>query len=319
MVLQMRLIPFRELLYGLRRIAERCDGDKEVELVVEGEDVELDRTMLERLLEPLVHILRNAVDHGIENRSERRRKGKPEKGRICLTLKKEKDEVVIRICDDGRGIDVEDIKRKALAEGRLSERACAGLSEMEALQILFTPGFSLSEGVSETSGRGVGLDVVKAVVEGLGGSVRIRSEREKGTEVILHIPATAAIMRILLMVRKGMVFGVPLNRVGKVVEAKGTFIREGGHTTTYIEGRRIEVVDPGTLSSREDKEEGASLLVICQGMDGPLGLLAERIIGEIDGYVRDLPPLTGRLKGVLGYTFLEEDRPVFVIEPRTME
>ncbi len=312
LILEIRLFPFKGLTYGLRRLVE--DSGKEIDFSIEGEEVELDRLILERLLDPLVHIVRNAIDHGIEEREERLRAGKPPKGLITIRVKKEAGELRIEVCDDGRGIDLEDVRKKAMNLGILSEEESIRIDQERLYQILFEPGFTTSERVTEVSGRGVGMDVVRKAVEDLGGRVTIDSRKGEGTRITLTLPARGAIMRILLIGRGEGVFGIPLARVERVVEMDAPLVREGKELTAFLDGNRVNVFDTGSISL-PPSSSGSPFLVLCRKGGDMMGFLADRIIGEVDGYLRDLPPLVRGLKGILGYTYLEEERPVFIIEP----
>nr|4XIV_A Chain A, Chemotaxis protein CheA [Thermotoga maritima MSB8]4XIV_B Chain B, Chemotaxis protein CheA [Thermotoga maritima MSB8] len=191
-VMKIRMVPisfvFNRFPRMVRDLAKKMN--KEVNFIMRGEDTELDRTFVEEIGEPLLHLLRNAIDHGIEPKEERIAKGKPPIGTLILSARHEGNNVVIEVEDDGRGIDKEKIIRKAIEKGLIDESKAATLSDQEILNFLFVPGFSTKEKVSEVSGRGVGMDVVKNVVESLNGSISIESEKDKGTKVTIRLPLT---------------------------------------------------------------------------------------------------------------------------------
>ena len=200
-LMHIRLVPFGDVAPRLhrtiRRVAER--SGKPVELALEGESVEVDKAVLEEMAEPLMHLLRNAVDHGIEPAKLRRERGKPECGRVTVRAAHEGDQVVLRLGDDGGGVDGEAVRRRAVERGLASADAAARMTETELFALVFEPGFSTAPAVSETSGRGVGLDVVRSCVERLKGSVSLASRRGEGTTFVVRLPMTVAVMRPLLV------------------------------------------------------------------------------------------------------------------------
>ena len=190
------LMPVLERAARAARIAARAAG-KEIELEVAGGDVRVDRALAEQIGEPLLHLLRNAVDHGIETASERQAAGKPARGRVRLEVAAEGSRVRVRVADDGRGIDTERVARVAIAGGLL--KAGAQVTEEQALRLIFRPGFSTAERVSEVSGRGVGLDVVEHALERAGGELRVRTRRGEGTTFELRVPLALALVSVVVV------------------------------------------------------------------------------------------------------------------------
>ncbi|HIC87178.1 MAG TPA: chemotaxis protein CheA, partial [Aquificae bacterium] len=199
-VMKLRMQPVKRVFSKFPRIVRDLARKlgKKVQLIIEGEDTEIDRSILEKIEEPLIHLVRNALDHGIEPPEERIKKGKPEVGTIRLFAYHEGDHIVIGICDDGRGIDVEKVKEKAIRKGLITPEQAAQMSDKEALELIFMPGFSTKDEASELSGRGVGMDVVMTIVHAFRGTVEIESEKDKGTCIYMKLPLTVAIIGTLM-------------------------------------------------------------------------------------------------------------------------
>jgi two-component system chemotaxis sensor kinase CheA len=220
-VMDMRLIPLRKVVGKFPRLVRDLarDLDKEVEFNIEGEDIELDRTILTEISDPLMHILRNSVDHGIEPPEEREAAGKPREGTIELSASRERDHVIIQVHDDGAGLDVEGIKSQALEKGVRSADDLERMSDSEIYDLVFHPGFSTAEEVTDTSGRGVGMDVVHETVTKLDGSVNVESTPGEGTTVSLRLPVTMAIVKVLFVQVGDEQYGIPIKNVDEITSA----------------------------------------------------------------------------------------------------
>ncbi|NOZ58190.1 MAG: chemotaxis protein CheA [Euryarchaeota archaeon] len=220
-VMKARMVPLGYIFSSFPRMvreAARREG-KEVEFAIYGGEIELDRAVIDEIVEPLVHILRNAISHGIETPEERERAGKPRRGRITLSAVKERDGVVISVEDDGRGIQLDRVREEAVRRGLVGREKAEAMSREEVLKLLFLPGFSTAGRVTELSGRGVGLDAVKGTVEALGGHVEVETTPGGGTRVSLHLPLTMAILQAMLVRVDGIVCGVPIANVARVLES----------------------------------------------------------------------------------------------------
>ncbi|HUH55352.1 MAG TPA: chemotaxis protein CheA, partial [Rhodanobacter sp.] len=219
-VLGMRMQPVGRLFQRFPRIVRDLARQlgKNVELVLEGEGTDLDRSLVEALADPLIHLLRNALDHGVETPDERKRTGKPDKARVCLSASQRGEHIVISVSDDGRGMDANVLRRKAIEKGLIGTDEAARLSDVECYELVFRPGFSTAAVVSDISGRGVGMDVVKTRVAELGGSLKVQSRLGHGSELELSVPLTLAILRVL-MVRVGeRLLALPMGNVEEVFE-----------------------------------------------------------------------------------------------------
>ena len=218
-IMKARLLPLRSILSKfprmVRDLSSRCG--KLVDFEIRGERPELDKTVLEAIDDPLIHILRNAIDHGIEMPDERRTRGKPERGKITLSAWYQENQVLIQVKDDGAGIDPDRVRESAVNKGLITREAAARLSDREALELIFTPGFSTARTATEVSGRGVGLDVVRSNLERINGHIEIKSQAGIGTSVILRLPLTLAIVRALLVECSGITYAIPTSSVEEVL------------------------------------------------------------------------------------------------------
>jgi len=217
-VMDMRLIPMRKVISKFPRLVRDLarEQEKEIDFRMEGQDIELDRTILTAISDPLMHILRNAVDHGIEPPAERERAGKDRGGTIELRASRQRDHVTVTVEDDGRGLDVDELRRKAVEKGVRSEAELDSMEDFEVYDLVFHPGFSTADEVTDVSGRGVGMDVVHSTVKQLDGSVNVESEKGEGTTVTLRLPVTVAIVKVLFVEVGEEEYGVPIKNIDEV-------------------------------------------------------------------------------------------------------
>jgi two-component system chemotaxis sensor kinase CheA len=217
-VMDMRLIPLRKVISKFPRLVRDLarEQDKEVDFRMEGQDIELDRTILTEISDPLMHLLRNAVDHGVEPPAEREAAGKPREGTVELAASRERDHVTISVEDDGRGLDADELRRKAVEKDVRSEAELDAMSDSEVYDLVFHPGFSTADEVTDVSGRGVGMDVVHSTVKQLDGSVNVESDPGEGTTVELRLPVTVAIVRVLFVEVGDEEYGVPIKNIDEV-------------------------------------------------------------------------------------------------------
>jgi two-component system chemotaxis sensor kinase CheA len=325
-ILSARMLPFSDLTQNLPRIVRDISkkGAKVVELDIEGGDISLDRSILEKMGDPLIHIIRNAVDHGIEPPVERTNAGKPEKGSISVRAFRRKEMAVIEVADDGRGIDCEKVRHKAVSLGMPEERIRA-MPDKEALKIICLPGLSLAHSVTEVSGRGVGMDVVKDTIAGLGGSIEIESSPGRGTKIIMEFPRSASIMKVLLVSVTDELFSLPVSKIEKVIEVKGDEVRRG---TIMYHDNEIPVLPLGSALGLKPaaSESGTPVVVIVHvpkgqpgeeagsAPDGLVGLGVDGFVDELDAYIKPLVPPFSKLRGVTGISILGDGRPVFLVD-----
>ncbi|MBW9220468.1 chemotaxis protein CheA [Methanothermococcus sp. SCGC AD-155-N22] len=319
-VMAMRMIPvsfiFNRFPRTVRDLAKALN--KEVELIIEGSDIELDRTVLDELAEPLTHIIRNAIDHGIEPPEEREKLGKPRKGKLILKAVRERNHVLIIVEDDGRGIDPEVIKRKAIEKGLITEEEAKRMSDQEAINLIFLPGFSTAEKVSDVSGRGVGMDVVKTKIESLGGSVTVYSEKGKGTRVVLQLPLTMAIVLALLIRLKDQVYAIPLTSVLDVTHVKREEIKNiEGQDAILYRGDILPVVwlkDILNFPWVDEEEPDEIYIVVIERNKGKLGVVVDDVIGREEIVVKPLQGILKNIQGFAGATILGDGRVAFILD-----
>jgi two-component system chemotaxis sensor kinase CheA len=249
-VMKTRMQPIGRLFQKYPRIARDLARQlgKDVELVLAGEETEVDKTMIEDLADPLIHLIRNAVDHGVEMPAERQASGKPVKSLVRLEARQEGDHIVLIIADDGKGMSAERIRAKAVEKGLVSEEEANMLDERQSLNLIFLPGFSTMAQVSAVSGRGVGMDVVKTNIHKLNGSIEIRSEPGKGSVFIISLPLTLAILPVLLVLLGDQPFALPLSMVREILPIDQSRIQEvGGKETLVVRGEVLPVISLASM------------------------------------------------------------------------
>ena len=324
-VMKTRMQPIGNILNKfprqVRDLAVSCG--KQVLLTVEGEETELDKTLLEAIKDPLTHLVRNAVDHGIESPEERRAAGKPPEGRLSLHAFHEGGQVVIEIADDGRGIDPERIRNKALERGLITRDQAGRMVERELLQLIFLPGFSTAEKVTNVSGRGVGMDVVKTNIERIGGAVDVVSRPGQGATVKIKIPLTLAIIPALIVTSGGDRYAIPQVNLLELVRLDGEKAKRGfehihGVPVYRLRGKLLPLVflhkelrvEPATPVS----EGGPLHVAVLQAGDRPFGLMVEAINDTEEIVVK---PLSKHLKGIplfAGATIMGDGRVSLILD-----
>ncbi|MBE0595915.1 MAG: chemotaxis protein CheA [Desulfuromonadales bacterium] len=310
-VLQVRMLTMESLTGRLPRLVRELarKTGKEIVLHLAGQEVELDRAILEALAEPLIHLVRNAVDHGIEQRGE-----------ISLRAWREQDQVLVEIADNGRGIDPAVIRRQAVAKGMLSAAQAKGLKDPQALQLICLPGFSTAEQITDTSGRGVGMDVVKSAVETLGGSLAIASTPGEGTRFTLKVPVSIAIIHLLLVDCAGHRLGIPFTRVLRAVELGRRDIRTaGGKPVAVVAGEEVPLLSLRKILGLTGLRPGNSFpLILTEARGRRVGLVVDRLAGQRQAFVKGLSFPLNRLPGVSGATVLGDGSVVFVLDPPSL-
>ncbi|WP_036111244.1 MULTISPECIES: chemotaxis protein CheA [Luteibacter] len=313
-VLRMRMQPVGKLFSRFPRIIRDLARQlgKEIELVTEGEETDIDRTVVEALADPLVHLLRNAVDHGIEMPDVRAAEGKSRLGTVRLAAGQYGDRIVITVTDDGKGMDPEVLRRKAVEKGLMDAEQAARLDERECYEIVFRPGFSTASTVSDISGRGVGMDVVKTKIVELGGTLSIDSRVGHGSTVRLSVPLTLAIMRVL-MVRVGhRLLSLPLSNVTEVFELVPGQIQElDGRIVASHRQRALPLADLGHWAGVSGK--GGHVVVVQIGHQ-TLGCLVDEVLGREDVMAKPLGPFLKDVPGVAGATITGDGRISLVLD-----
>ena len=315
--LQLRMVQIGDSFYRFRRVVREIGADlgKDVEVVLSGTDTELDKTVIERIGDPLMHLVRNALDHGLETPADRRAAGKPEKGKLMLSAWHESGSIVIEVADDGRGLRRDKVLARAIERG-LVERG-AQLTDEQVVDLLFQPGFSTAEKITNLSGRGVGMDVVRRNIEELRGSVRMTSVEGEGTRVLIRLPLTLAIIEGFL-VRCGQThFVLPLDLVRECVsldpvEAHG--LSSGSTAWVDLRGEVLPVVDlQQAFATGESGQRRRSIVVVRDG-NGPAGIVVDQLLGEFQTVIKPLGALFRGLKGLAGSTILSTGEVALIID-----
>ncbi len=316
-IVSLRLIPIKVILGGLPRYVrdEAKKLGKEIELEIEGEEVLIDRILLEKLKDPLVHLVRNSIDHGIEKPEERLKNGKKMVGKISINIKKDRGIVFISVKDDGEGIDRKKVIKRALELGIIKEET-PFISDEKIVEILTNPLFSTKKDVTPLSGRGVGLNVVKETLLKIGGDLKINFEEKKGTEVILRIPVSLAIIKAVVVQAGSEKYVLPLNYVTGIYNVRNTKI-------FTLKGERYIIIDKkiypvyefdsfiGVKNNDKEFKEG----IVIEGEDISFMLLVNKIISQQDVFVKNLSEIFMRIPYITGGTILEDGKPYFIIDP----
>lgn len=318
LMMNVRMIPLAHIFNRFPRVVRDVahhDG-KEVEFIMEGGETELDRSIMDGLSDPLLHLIRNAVNHGIESPEVRRSKGKNPRGLVKLTACRDKDNVIIEIQDDGNGIDGKKIQAKAVEMGIISMEDAAALSPEEITRLLFRPGFSTAEQVTDISGRGVGLDVVKRAIELLKGSIRIESEIGKGTRFQLILPPTMAIAEVMMVRINGRRCAIPITNVVEVAVLRPDSICHiGGKEVLLL---RDEVLSLRRLEDMFGTKNGKDLVIVVQHQHKKAGITIDAVEGQQEVVIKPLNILFGSCRGIGGVTIPGDGEVVSVLDVSTL-
>ncbi len=317
--LRLRFVPlsatFRRLPRVVRDAAARLGRD--VDFVVEGEAVELDKGVVDGLHEPLLHALRNAVDHGVEPPAARLAAGKPPRGRILLGARQDAEAVVVEVSDDGAGIDPARIRAAALARGLLDGDSAAALDDAAALDLVFAPGFSTAAELSVLSGRGVGMDAVRAGVAALGGRVALSSEPGRGTTLRFLLPRSSTLATVLTVEVAGEIFGVPAEAVGEVLcVPRDRVLPTGSGEAFVLRDRTVPLLDLGRLLGMPRRSDASSALrVLAAVVDGaPVGLAVDAVGRRLEVLLRPPSGLLASVPGLLGTALLGDGGVLMVLD-----
>jgi two-component system, chemotaxis family, sensor kinase CheA len=316
MVMQVRMIPVEAVFLRFPRLVRDLQGKlgKQVELELVGKETELDRTVVDALGDPLVHLVRNALDHGLETPAEREAAGKPPTGTLQIAARHAGGNVVIEVSDDGRGIDAERVARKAAARGLIADDAVEGMDVARAVELLFHPGFSTADVTSDISGRGVGMDAVRTTIRELGGEVLMTSEPGQGTTAQIRLPLTLAIMAALLVEADGRPFAIPLDRIERTV-------RLADHAVRSVAGSRMLVMRDGVLPIVDAAERfggtprpDADYAVVVRGTHGSLALTVTTLEGQRELVTRPLPPEVAENSALSGAAVMSDGQIALIVD-----
>ena len=322
-VMKVRMVPIESVVNRFPRMIRDLSKklDKKMELFMSGEETELDRTVIDEIGDPLQHILRNAADHGLESNEERIKAGKPEVGSIFLSAYQEGNNVVIEVRDDGHGIDVEKVKAKALERGTITPDQAETMSDKEIIDLLFRPSFSTAEKISDISGRGVGLDVVKTKIEALGGSVECRSVLGEGSTFIIRLPLTLAIIQSLMVVLGNEKYAIPLGSIQTIEDIPATDIK-------YVEGKEVinlrgtviplvrldKILD---VPNAKQDQESLTVVIVAKG-DKQAGLIVDDLIGQLEIVIKSIGKYINNSKMISGATILGDGEIALILDANTL-
>ena len=319
-VLELRTAPLVRVTDNLPRTARHVAETlgKRVEVEILGAELELDRSILDRLGEPLLHLVRNAVGHGLETPEERRAVGKPETGVIRVEARRQKDSIEIDVSDDGKGLDLASVCRRAVEADLIHPDLAEDLPIEEIAAFVFHPGLSTAQSITDVSGRGVGMDAVKATVESLGGGVELRSEVGVGTTTTLVVPITAAVQRVLLAGVGEERVAIPIGKVERILEVPAESIEEAaGDTFALVNDEPLPVFDLAKALRIEGElvgDSGPVPLVLSEIRGERVALRVSRFAGQQEFYVKPVPELLTKVRILSGLTVLDDGSPVFLLD-----
>jgi len=316
-VMRARLVPIGKLFNKVPRLVRDLSGEfkKKIELKIEGESTELDRSLIEALHDPLIHIIRNSVDHGVEAPAEREKKGKNAKGVLSIKAYNEGNQIIVEIFDDGKGINVQAVKDKVKEKGLMSESELNGMSAREAMGLVFIPGLSTAKKVSNVSGRGVGMDVVKTNIEKMNGQVYIDSEEGKWTRLTLKLPLTLAIMRALIIRVNQELFAIPLNTVTELVKLRDDLIKPvDKNEALVLRDMVIPIVDFSKIVGFSESRIDDGYIVVCNIGEKIIGVKAHSVVGQEEVVMKPLGEFLGNINGVGGATIRGDGKVILILD-----
>lgn len=325
-VMQIRMVPIGGIFNRFPRMIRDLSKElnKEIELLIEGAETELDRSIIDELADPLMHILRNAVDHGIETPQERQKKGKDPVGKILLNAYQKGSEIIIEVEDDGRGIDVNQLVRKAISKGLISSEEAEEMDDREKLYLIFHPGFSTSDNVTDISGRGVGMDVVKRVVESLDGQVFIETEKGVGTRFTISLPLTLAITQALMVEINNEIFAIPLGTISETIMVNPAEIKQvRGQDVIVLRQRTIPLVE-GARQLNLNVEYGQFMhkeeipVVIINSGDRQIGLIVDELLNQQEIVIKSLGNYLTDIKNISGATIVGDGDVALILDVRNI-
>jgi len=317
-IMKARMLPVKVVFQRFTRLVRDLSRQhgKEINLQFEGDETELDKTVIDEIGEPLLHLIRNAIDHGIETPAARRKRKKPAAGTIRLTARHESSHIIIAVQDDGQGIDADKIRKLALGKGLIDNNQAQSMNDDEARQLLFLPGFSTSKEVTETSGRGIGLDVVKNTVTSFNGLIEIDSQLDRGTTFTIKLPLTLAIINALMVEVSGEIFAIPLSGVQESIKIASSSIH------TVADGEIIQLRDRLLPIVRLDQfftlgrgnSNAEEYVVVVGSGEKRGGLVVDRLIGQQEIVIKGIDDYLGELPGISGGTVLGDGSVAMILD-----
>ncbi|HHW02844.1 MAG TPA: chemotaxis protein CheA [Thermoanaerobacterales bacterium] len=322
-VMKVRMVPIENVFNRFPRVVRDLSRElsKNISLIIEGAETELDRTVIDEIGDPLIHLIRNSVDHGIEMPEERLKKGKAAQGTIKLKAYHDGNNVVIEISDDGRGIDLNKVLKTAIARRLIDKEQAKNLKESEIISFLFEPGFSTKEKVTDISGRGVGLDVVKTKIESLGGGIEIKTVPDKGTTFLIRLPLTLAIIQALMVMVGEEKYAIPLSAIKEtVIVASRDIKRVQKNEVTCLRGKVIPILRLGELldvKSNGNHTDDLTMVIVKKG-ERDIGLVVDSMIGQQEIVIKSLGNFLNNIKFIAGATILGDGKVALILDVNTM-
>ncbi len=318
-VMRIRMLPIGNLLHKFPRMVRDMShkAGKLVDVVIHGEDTELDRSMIEEINDPLIHLVRNAIDHGIESPQERRAAGKPERGTVTLNAWHEQGRIILTVADDGRGIDANFLRKKVVKKGLMTAEEAASLSDEQAVELIFLPGFSTAEKVTDISGRGVGMDIVQTNIQRVNGSIHIETALGRGTTFQIVLPLTLAIVPTLLVRVGEATFAIPLVMVLETLRLSAADIKTiRQKPVTLLRGSVLPLVHLRELYALRDEEKAHKRLfaVVIQSGKHRVGLVVDAFMGEEEVVVKSLGKFVGEVPGISSAAILGDGSITLIVD-----
>ncbi|GCL61997.1 chemotaxis protein CheA [Pseudaquabacterium pictum] len=324
-IMQVRMLPVGTIFQRFGRLVRDISKKlgKDVQLVIEGEDTEADKNVIESLADPLIHILRNSLDHGIELPAVRQAAGKPAQGTLRVSARQEADRVLLDISDDGAGVDTERVRAKAVERGLIAADRAGTLTDHEAVQLVFLPGFSTAESISDLSGRGVGMDVVRSAVERINGTVELSSVRGQGTTIRLALPLSMAVTNVMMIETAGRRFGVPMDLIVETVRVHADDIHHfKSAMTTVLRGRIVPLRPLNALLALDEAAlrngDGEHAVLVVRLGHETLGLLVDDFHGTSDIILKPLEGVLAGLTGFAGTALMGDGSVLMILNPKEL-
>ncbi len=322
-IMKVRMVPIESVVNRFPRMIRDLSKklDKPMELYMSGEDTELDRTVIDEIGDPLMHLLRNSADHGIESVERRQELGKPEQGSIYLNASQVGNNVVIEVKDDGGGIDVEKVRAKAIERGTITEEQAEAMEDKDIIDLLFLPSFSTAEKITDVSGRGVGLDVVRSKIEGLGGDIEVRSKKDEGSVFTIRLPLTLAIIQALMIELGEEKYAIPLNSIETIEDVAVSDIKYvKSKEVIHLRGTVIPLVrlyDLLDFPPREETEDNITVVIVSKG-DKQAGLVVDNLIGQQEIVIKPLGKYINIEKIISGATILGDGEVALILDANAL-
>lgn len=323
-VMKVRMVPVSQVFNRFPRMVRDIAKElhKDVNLTVEGEETELDRTVIDEIGDPLMHLLRNSLDHGIEHPDEREKKGKPRTGEVGLIARHEGNNVVIMVTDDGAGMDADKLRAVAVQKGMMTQEEADALSDSDAIRIIFAPGFSTSKQVTDISGRGVGMDVVRSKIESLGGHVDVETKIDEGSVFKIKLPLTLAIIQALLVKVQKEMYAIPLGSIDSTINIKSDDIKTvQNREVIVLRGQIIPILNLSQALNVPKTEEGENddiFVVVVYVGERKAGIVVDSLVGQQEIVIKTLGTLLSGLKVFSGATVLGDGRVALILDVGTL-